>query len=59
MIIKGEATDGPMNSTLREGLGEVCTTNKDELQRRWYLVVKKMHLVLSPPARDFLGTADC
>lgn len=50
MIIKGEATGGPTSPTLRERLGEVCTRNKDELKRRWYLLVKEMHLVLNTPA---------
>lgn len=50
MIIKGEATGGPTSSTLRERLGEVCTRNKDELKRRWYLLVKEMHLVLKTSA---------
>lgn len=50
VIIKGEASGGPMSSTLRGGLGEICTMNKDEIKRRWYFVVKKMHLVLTSPA---------
>lgn len=54
MIIKGEATGGPMSSALRErlgkSLGEVCAMNKDELKRRGYLVEKKMYFVLNPPA---------
>lgn len=53
MIIKGKA-DGSTSSTLRErlgkSLGEVCAMNKDELKRRWYSVVKKMHFVLNPLA---------
>lgn len=55
MIIKSEATGGPMSSAFREGLGEVCNTKKDKLKRRWYLVVRKMHLVLNPPAQGLPG----
>lgn len=63
MIIKGEASGGPTSSTsrerLRKSLGEVCAMNKDELKRRWHWVVKKMHFVLNPLLRPFLGAADC
>lgn len=59
MIMKDVAIGDPRSSTLREGLekslGEVCTMNKDELKRRWYLVVKKVDFVLNPHAWGLPG----
>lgn len=64
MVIKGGATRGLRRSTLREGLrkspGEVCTMNKDALERKSYLVAEKKNLnfVKNHMLSDILGGAD-